>query len=61
MSSFTWLLIPTKSADPKKGEILKDFLKWMLAHGEAEASGLAYAPLPQPVQMKVTGAINYLK
>jgi phosphate transport system substrate-binding protein len=61
VSSFTWLLIPVKSADAKKGEILKDFLKWMLEHGESEASGLAYAPLPQPVALKVSGAISYLK
>ncbi len=61
VSSFTWLLIPLKSPDPKKGEVLKDFLKWMLEHGESEATGLAYAPLPQPVAAKVQGAIGYLK
>jgi phosphate transport system substrate-binding protein len=61
VSSFTWLLIPLKSADPKKGEILRDFLKWMLEHGESEATGLAYAPLPAPVVAKVNGAIGYLK
>jgi phosphate transport system substrate-binding protein len=61
VSSFTWLLIPTKSTDPKKGEILRDFLKWMIEKGESEASGLAYAPLPAPVAAKVTGAIGYLK
>ncbi|AFL87352.1 phosphate ABC transporter substrate-binding protein, PhoT family [Terriglobus roseus DSM 18391] len=61
VSSFTWLLIPTKSPDAKKGEILRDFLKWMIAHGESEAVGLSYAPLPPAVAMKVSGAINYLK
>jgi phosphate transport system substrate-binding protein len=61
VSSFTWLLIPTKSVDAKKGEILRDFLKWMLAKGESEATGLAYAPLPESVATKVNGAINYLK
>ncbi len=61
VSSFTWLLIPVKSPDAKKGEILRDFLKWMLEHGESEATGLAYAPLPAPVATKVQGAIGYLK
>jgi phosphate transport system substrate-binding protein len=61
VSSFTWLLIPTKSQDAKKGEILRDFLKWMIAKGESEATGLAYAPLPESVATKVSGAINYLK
>lgn len=61
VSSFTWLLIPTKSPDAKKGEVLRDFLKWMLEHGESEAVGLSYAPLPASVATKVSGAINYLK
>jgi phosphate transport system substrate-binding protein len=61
VSSFTWLLIPTKSPDEKKGEILRDFLKWMIEHGESEAAGLSYAPLPPSVAMKVSGAINFLK
>ena len=61
ISSFTWLLIPVKSADPAKGKVLRDFLQWMLEHGESEAASLAYAPLPKPVEVKVAGAINYLK
>ncbi|MDE1162987.1 MAG: phosphate ABC transporter substrate-binding protein PstS [Acidobacteriaceae bacterium] len=61
ISSFTWLLIPMQSQDPKKAAVLKDFLKWMLEHGESEAAGLTYAPLPKNVAIKVSGAINYLK
>ena len=61
ISSFTWLLVPLQSPDAKKGQVLKEFLKWMLAHGESEASSLSYAPLPPSVAMKVSGAINYLK
>jgi phosphate transport system substrate-binding protein len=61
ISSFTWLLIPNPAPDSKKGEVLREFLKWMLAHGESEAAGLTYAPLPAPVAAKVAGAINYLK
>lgn len=61
ISSFTWLLIPLQSPDAAKGKVLKDFLHWMLEHGEAEAAALTYAPLPKPVAMKVSGAIQYLK
>jgi len=53
ISSFTWLLIPTHFSDPAKGKAMADFLKWMLQHGEAEAPGLGYAPLPKPVADKV--------
>ena len=49
ISSFTWLLIPIKSDDPAKGKVLKDFLTWMLDHGEAEADQMTYAPLPKSV------------
>jgi len=57
ISSFTWLLIPTKFADPAKGKAVVDFLHWMLATGEGQAAGLNYAPLPKPVADKVALAI----
>jgi phosphate transport system substrate-binding protein len=34
ISSFTWLLIPVKSADPAKGKVLKDMLSWIITSGE---------------------------
>ncbi len=49
IASFTWLLVPTRIADPDKGRILTQFLSWMLADGQAFASPLNYAPLPQAV------------
>jgi phosphate transport system substrate-binding protein len=61
ISSFTWLLIPNPGVDAKKTAVLKDFLNWMLEHGESEAAALTYAPLPAPVALKVKGAIGYLK
>ncbi len=61
ISSFTWLLIPTHSTDPAKAKVLADFLGWMLDHGEAEASGLTYAPLPKPVQDMVRKSIANVK
>jgi phosphate transport system substrate-binding protein len=50
ISSFTWMLIPTHFPDPAKGKAVKDFLTWMLDHGESEASSIGYAPLPKQVQ-----------
>ncbi|MDR3735796.1 MAG: phosphate ABC transporter substrate-binding protein PstS [Acidobacteriaceae bacterium] len=60
ISSFTYLLIPMQSADPAKGKILVDFLRWMLDHGEGEAAAMTYAPLPKPVEDRVRGALNYI-
>lgn len=61
ISSFTWLLIPTQSADPAKAKVLADFLGWMLDHGETEAAALSYAPLPKPVQEMVRKSIKNIK
>lgn len=61
ISSFTWLLIPQHSSDPSKARVLADFLGWMLDHGESEASSMAYAPLPKPVQDAVRKTISQIK
>jgi phosphate transport system substrate-binding protein len=49
ISSFTWLLIPTRIADKAKGEAIKHFLDWMLTQGQTMAAPLNYAPLPPAV------------
>lgn len=61
ISSFTWLLIPTTPKDGKNGQVIKDFLNWMLDHGQAEAAGLYYAPLPKTVADKVKSTVAGLK
>ena len=61
ISSFTYLLIPLKFADPAKGAAVKEFLNWMLEHGESEAAGMHYAPLPAQVQAMVKKTIATIK
>ena len=61
ISSFTWLLIPSPAKDPVKGRALQGFLNWMLEHGEGEAAGLTYAPLPKAVADRVHQTIANLK
>ena len=61
ISSFTWLLIPTKIADATKRDTLKDFLKWMLADGQSFAEGLGYAPLPKEVVKQEQKAIGKIQ
>ncbi len=60
ISSFTYLLIPTAAGDATKQKVIKDFLTWMLEHGESEVSTLDYAPLPTNVADKVRAAIAKL-
>jgi phosphate transport system substrate-binding protein len=61
ISSFTWLLIPEKIADPAKKKAITDFLKWMLTDGQSMTEALDYAKLPKPVvdkEMKAIGKIQ---
>ena len=57
ISSFTWLLIPEKIADPAKKKAIKEFLTWMLADGQNMTEALAYARLPKAVVTKELKAI----
>ena len=61
ISSFTWLLIPNPPKDASNGKVIKDFLQWMLDHGESETSALHYAPLPDSVATRVKSTIAQLK
>ena len=61
ISSFTWLLIPVKSADGAKGKVLKDFLNWMLNSGENEVTSLYFAPLPKALVEKEHATVNNLQ
>jgi phosphate transport system substrate-binding protein len=60
ISSFTWLLIPTKSQDPNKGKIITDLLNWCATDGQKLTAGLSYAPLPESVVAKVKEAIKQI-
>jgi phosphate transport system substrate-binding protein len=61
ISSFTYLLIPAKSADATKGKVIKDMLSWIVKSGESEASALSYAPLPQSIADKVLKTVYSLQ
>jgi phosphate transport system substrate-binding protein len=52
IATFTYLLIPSKIADPAKKKAIVAFLHWMLTDGQKYAAPLAYAPLPKDVVAK---------
>src|SRR5205085_1844008 len=49
VSSFTWLLIPSKIQDATKKKAIIDFLNWMMVDGQNMVEALSYAKLPKPV------------
>ncbi|HEY3705102.1 MAG TPA: phosphate ABC transporter substrate-binding protein PstS [Terracidiphilus sp.] len=61
ISSFTYLLIPAKSANAANAKVLHDMLSWIIKSGESEASNLSYAPLPQSLQDQVLKTIYSLQ
>jgi phosphate transport system substrate-binding protein len=61
ISSFTFLLIPRSIPNATKGKQLVDFVKWALANGEQEASGLDYAPLPAAIIALLAPRLDSIK
>jgi phosphate transport system substrate-binding protein len=61
ISSFTWLLIPSKFSDAAKRDVVKDFLKWMITEGQNSCEALSYAKLPKEVVAKEMKAIAQIQ
>jgi phosphate transport system substrate-binding protein len=61
ISTFTWLLIPSKISDPNKKSILVGFLKWMLTDGQSFTEPLSYAPIPKEIQAMELQAISKIQ
>ncbi len=61
ISSYTWLLVPEKIADPAKKKVITDFLSWMLKDGQTMTEALSFAQLPKEVVAKEVKAIAKIK
>lgn len=61
ISSFTWLLVPSKIPDAAKKKALVDFLHWMLGPGQNLTSELSYAELPKQVVAQELKAISKIQ
>ena len=61
ISGATWLLVYEHQKDAAKGKKLVEFLNWAATQGEAMASALDYAPLPENVQKRVLERIKTIK
>ena len=61
ISSFTWLLIPSRIPDASKRQAIKGFLTWMLTEGQGYNEKLSYAKLPKPLVAKEMKAISLVQ
>jgi phosphate transport system substrate-binding protein len=57
ISSFTWIVVPLRSANDATRNALTGFLQWMLGPGQRQAAALGYLPLPKDVAIKEEAAI----
>jgi phosphate ABC transporter phosphate-binding protein len=49
IAAFTWIVVPTKAADPQKKAAVLELLRWVLTTGQKECAALGYVPLPRDV------------
>ena len=61
ISTFTWLLVPSKISDSSKRQALAGFLKWAITTGQNSVEALDYARLPKQVVAKEETAIAQIK
>ena len=61
ISTFTWLLIPSKFSDPAKAREVKAMLRWVLTDGQKDCAALSYAPLPKAVVTKEQKQIDAIQ
>jgi phosphate transport system substrate-binding protein len=57
ISTFTYLLIPSRIPDAAKKKDITEFLHWMLKDGQKYCASLGYAPLPRQVVAQEERAI----
>ncbi|HEX4165997.1 MAG TPA: phosphate ABC transporter substrate-binding protein PstS [Bryobacteraceae bacterium] len=61
ISTFTWLLVPSKISDAEKRKALTGFLKWAITTGQSSVESLDYAKLPTSVVAKEEKQIALIK
>jgi phosphate transport system substrate-binding protein len=61
ISTFTWLLIPSKFSDPAKAKTVKSMLRWVVTDGQKDCAALSYAPLPKAVVAKEEKQIDAIQ
>jgi phosphate transport system substrate-binding protein len=61
IASFTYLLLYEDAQDKAQAKLMVDFIKWAIGEGQTFAADLGYAPLPDAVVTKETGALEKIK
>jgi phosphate transport system substrate-binding protein len=57
ITTYSWILLNERYADPVKAKALKDALTWGLGKGQAIAKDMGYVPMPAAMIAKATEAL----
>jgi phosphate transport system substrate-binding protein len=60
ISTTTWAIVHTHPSDPAKAKLIKSFLLYAVGKGQAVATKLYYAPLPQELAIRAQAAVYQL-
>jgi phosphate transport system substrate-binding protein len=60
ISTTTWAIVHTTVSDAGKAKLLKDFLLYAVGKGQAAATELFYAPLPEEIAVRAQAAVYQL-
>ena len=58
IAAYTYLLVYAEQKDQAKGQAMVSFTYWALTDGQADETGLGYAPLPKAVQDKALAELH---
>jgi phosphate transport system substrate-binding protein len=61
IATFTWLLCYKKNSDPRKAEVLRNVVSYILTDGQKESESLGYIPLPDAVAARVKAVIQNIQ
>lgn len=61
LAAFTYLLIPLKPTDAKKGAYLRELLGWIFSSGQRQSAALGYGSLPPEIIRGAEQAIASLR
>jgi phosphate transport system substrate-binding protein len=61
ISSFTWLLLMQQPTDGARARAMVDFVRWAITDGQAFATELGYAALPDNVVKQELAALDTIK
>jgi phosphate transport system substrate-binding protein len=61
IASFTYLLIPAHTGDPKKDAFLRELLGWIFTSGQRQAAALGYGSIPPEIVAREQAAIASMR